>query len=57
MSEKKPYDEVEFDWIQLSAELDPFGNESFLGKCKRKFGQNPFVPVGKYTFYDAVKTK
>lgn len=47
MSEKKPYDEVQFDWIQLSTDLDPLGDESFLGKWKRKFGQNPFVPVGK----------
>lgn len=47
MSEKRPYDNVEFDWIQLSADLDPSKAESFLDKWKRKFGENPFVPVGK----------
>lgn len=47
MSEKRPYDNVEFDWIQLSADLDPSKTETFLGKWKRKFGENPFVPVGK----------
>lgn len=47
MSEKKPYDNVEFDWIQLSADLDPSKTESFLNKWKRKFGENPFVPIGK----------
>lgn len=47
MSEKKPYDDVEFDWIQLSADLDPSKAESFLAKWQRKFGENPFVPIGK----------
>lgn len=47
MSEKRPYDNVEFDWIQLSADLDPSNAESFLDKWKRKFGENPFVPIGK----------
>lgn len=47
MAEKRPYDNVEFDWIQLSADLDPSNAESFLDKWKRKFGENPFVPIGK----------
>lgn len=47
MSEKKPYDNVEFDWIQLSADLDPSKTETFLNKWKRKFAENPFVPIGK----------
>lgn len=47
MSEKRPYDDVEFDWIQLSKDLNPVKEETFLGKWKRKFGDNPFVPVGK----------
>lgn len=49
MSEKKPYDDVQFDWIQLSADLDPTNQETFIGKWKRKFTENPFVPVGECT--------
>lgn len=52
MSAKKPYDDVEFDWIQLSADLDPTKAETFLGKWKRKFSENPFVPIGECTFCD-----
>lgn len=47
MSEKKPYDNVEFDWIQLSVDLDQSKKETFLQKWKRKFDENPFVPIGK----------
>lgn len=47
MTEKKPYDEVSFDWIQLSADIDPESSETFLGKWQRKFKENPFVPVGE----------
>lgn len=54
MSEKQPYDNVEFDWIKLVADLNP-EPETFLEKCKRKFNENPFVPIGKCTFYDAVE--
>ena len=54
MSEKKPYVDVEFDWIQLSADLDPTNNESFLAKWKRKCTENPFVPIGKCTIYNAI---
>lgn len=54
MSEKKPYDDVEFDWIQLSADLDPSKAESFLAKWQRKFGENPFVPIGKWTICDVI---
>lgn len=50
MSEKKPYDNVEFDWIQLSADIDPGDSETFLAKWKRKFEENPFVPIGEYDF-------
>lgn len=46
MSEKQPYDNVEFDWIKLVADLEK-NQESFLDKCKRKFNENPFVPIGK----------
>lgn len=42
------YDNVQFDWVQLSADLDPTKNETFLGKTRRKFAENPFVPIGKY---------
>lgn len=49
MSEKKPYDNVQFDWIQLSADLDPMTDETFLGKWGKKFKENPFVPIGEYT--------
>lgn len=55
MSEKQPYDNVEFDWIKLVADLNP-ESETFLEKCKRKFNENPFVPIGECLFYDAVKT-
>lgn len=47
MAEKKPYDDVEFDWIQLSVDLDQSLKETFLQKWKRKFNENPFVPIGK----------
>lgn len=47
MAESKPYDNVQLDWIQLSADLDPSKNESFLSKWQRKFAENPFVPIGK----------
>lgn len=40
------YDDVQFDWIQLSVDLDPSNNESFMAKTKRKFAENPFVPIG-----------
>lgn len=55
MSEKKPYDDVEFDWIQLSADLDPSKAETFIAKWKRKFGENPFVPIGKCKNCDAIR--
>lgn len=42
------YDDVQFDWVQLSADLDPAKNEYFLAKTKRKFAENPFVPIGEY---------
>lgn len=47
MAEKQPYDNVEFDWIKLVADLNP-EPETFLEKCKRKFNENPFVPIGKW---------
>lgn len=56
MVEKQPYDNVEFDWIQLSADLDPTVYETFIEKWSRKFKENPFVPVGECIFYD-VKIK
>lgn len=42
------YDNVSFDWVQLSADLDPADSETFLGKCSRKFEENPFVPIGEF---------
>lgn len=51
MSENKPYDNVEFDWIQLSFDIDPTHTESFIEKWKRKFEENPFVPIGECIFY------
>lgn len=52
MVEKQPYDNVEFDWIQLSSDLDPTVYETFIEKWTRKFKENPFVPVGECIFYD-----
>lgn len=46
MSGSQPYDNVELDWIKLVADLEP-SHETFLAKCKRKFNENPFVPIGK----------
>lgn len=51
MSENKPYDNMEFDWIQLSADIDPGNTETFLQKWKRKFEENPFVPIGEYAVH------
>lgn len=42
------YDDVQFDWVQLSADLDPAKNERFMAKTQRKFAENPFVPIGEY---------
>lgn len=42
------YDDVQFDWVQLSADLDPATKETFLAKTQRKFAENPFVPIGEY---------
>lgn len=47
MSETPKPENVEFDWIQLSSDIDPTKTETFLQKTIRKFGENPFVPVGK----------
>lgn len=47
MSETPKPKDVEFDWIQLSADVDPTKNESFMQKTTRKFKENPFVPIGK----------
>lgn len=52
-SSKKPYDNVEFDWIQLSADIDPNAVETFYEKTKRKFSENPFVPIGECVICDA----
>lgn len=41
------YENIEFDWVQISADLDPSNNETFLAKCQRKFAENPFVPIGE----------
>ncbi|XP_031634163.1 HIG1 domain family member 2A, mitochondrial-like [Contarinia nasturtii] len=43
-----PYDNVEFDWIQLSADIDNEPVETFYEKTKRKFSENPFVPIGAF---------
>lgn len=51
MTEKKPYDNVDFDWIQLSIDIAPTNTETFIQKWKRKFQENPFVPVGECIFY------
>lgn len=42
---------MEFDWIQLSADIDPGNTETFLQKWKRKFEENPFVPIGEYAVH------
>lgn len=42
------YDDAQFDWVQLSADLDPSKNETFMAKTQRKFTENPFVPIGEY---------
>ncbi|XP_055301011.1 HIG1 domain family member 2A, mitochondrial-like [Sitodiplosis mosellana] len=47
MSDKQPYDNVEFDWVKLVADLNP-DQETFIEKCKRKFNENPFVPIGAF---------
>lgn len=46
MAEKQAYSEDQFDWIQLSADLEPEAIEGFTGKIWRKTKENPFVPVG-----------
>lgn len=50
MTSKPSIDLEKFDWVQLKAELDaPHGNsnETSKDKFKRKFMENPLVPVGK----------
>lgn len=37
----------DFDWIQLSAEINP-KIETFPEKIRRKVMANPFVPIGKH---------
>lgn len=43
----KTYDNVKFDWVQLSADLDPTLKETFMEKASRKFKENPFVYIGE----------
>lgn len=40
----------EFDWIQLSMDLQDPGKEEFVDKFWRKVKSNPFVPIGMLYF-------
>lgn len=40
--------EEEFDWIQLSMDLQDPNHEEFTEKLWRKIKANPFVPIGKF---------
>lgn len=41
------------DWIALRKDMDTvLQTETFTGKMKRKFSENPFVPIGQFSdFY------
>lgn len=40
--------EPEFDWIQLSMDLQDPSAEQFTERLWRKTKSNPFVPIGKF---------
>lgn len=42
----KPVADDEFDWIQLSLDLQDPNHEEFSEKFWRKVKSNPFVPIG-----------
>lgn len=46
MATNPKYDESEFDWIKLSAEIQP-DEDGFMQKTAKKFKENPFVPLGE----------
>lgn len=49
MANEEPTD---LDWIQLRREMGPAHHiETSKEKFVRKFGENPFVPIGIIIFY------
>lgn len=48
MADSPKYENVEFDWIQLSNEIAP-EDDGFMKKTVKKFKENPAVPIGKLT--------
>lgn len=49
-SDKTPDSSEQFDWIQLSNEVQGIKHEGFADKFTRKVMENPFVPIGKNYF-------
>lgn len=49
MATNKSSDEEVFNWVQTRKEVDltEFNVESTSDKFKRKFKENPLVPIGK----------
>ncbi|CAB3376447.1 Hypothetical predicted protein [Cloeon dipterum] len=47
----------EFDWIQIRQKIENYENiqeETFTSKLKRKFGENPLVPIGAFATMGAL---
>lgn len=49
-SDKTPDSSEQFDWIQLSNDVQGTKHEGFADKFTRKVMENPFVPIGEKYF-------
>lgn len=47
MSQQKPTNPSELEWVQLQKDMDKMRGETAREKFVRKVTENPIVPVGK----------